>query len=120
MQVQYLTNEQGQRTAVLLDVNEYRRLVGEKSIDPELLLDLSQSELEALANSRLAPDAQERLDTLLNEQKTTSAEPGRNRRDGSVVGANRPVNHFENTCPLHISPVWSKKCLITSSQIQPF
>lgn len=69
MQVQYVTNEQGQRTAVLLDVNEYRRLVGEKSIDPELLLDLSQSELEALANSRLAPDAQARLDTLLNEQK---------------------------------------------------
>ncbi len=69
MQVQYVTNEQGQRTAVLLDVNEYRRLVGEKSIDPELLLDLSQSELEALANSRLAPDAQARLDALLNEQK---------------------------------------------------
>jgi len=69
MQVQYLTNEQGQRTAVLLDVNEYRRLVGEKSIDPELLLDMSQSELEALANSRLAPDAQARLDALLNEQK---------------------------------------------------
>ena len=69
MQVQYLTNEQGQTTAVLLDVNEYRRLVGEKSIDPELLLDMSQSELEALANSRLAPDEQARLDTLLNEQK---------------------------------------------------
>ncbi|MFZ1396072.1 MAG: hypothetical protein WAS33_04195 [Candidatus Promineifilaceae bacterium] len=69
MQVQYLTNEQGQRTAVLLDVNEYRRLVGEKSIDPELLMDMSQSELEALANSRLAPDAQARLDALLNEQK---------------------------------------------------
>ena len=69
MQVQYVTNEQGQRTAVLLDVNEYRRLVGEKSIDPELLLDMSQSELEALANSRLAPDAQARLDALLNEQK---------------------------------------------------
>lgn len=69
MQVQYVTNEQGQRTAVLLDVNEYRRLVGEKSIDPELLMDMSQSELEALANSRLAPDAQARLDALLNEQQ---------------------------------------------------
>lgn len=69
MQVQYVTNEQGQRTAVLLDVNEYRRLVGEKSIDPELLMDMSQSELEALANSRLTPDAQARLDALLNEQQ---------------------------------------------------
>ncbi len=69
MQVQYLTNEKGQRTAVLLDVNEYRRLIGEKSIDPELLLDMSQSELEALANSRLAPDAQARLDALLKAQQ---------------------------------------------------
>jgi aminopeptidase C len=69
MQVQYVTDEQGQRTAVLLDVNEYRRLVGEKSIDPELFMSMSQSELEALANSRLAPDAQARLEMLLNEQK---------------------------------------------------
>lgn len=69
MQVQYVTNEQGQRTAVLLDVNEYHRLVGEKSIDPELLMDMNQSELEALANSRLAPDAQARLDELLKEQQ---------------------------------------------------
>ena len=69
MQVQYLTNEQGQRTAVLLDVGHYRHLVGEKPTDPDLLWDMSQPELEALANSRLAPDEQTRLDVLLNEQK---------------------------------------------------
>jgi hypothetical protein len=69
MQVQYVTNEQGQPTAVLLNVHDYRRLIGEKPTDPELLLDLSHSELEALANSRLAPDEQARLDTLLNEQQ---------------------------------------------------
>ncbi len=69
MQVQYLTNEQGERTAVVLDVRHYRRLVGEKPTDPDLLWGMSQSELEALANSRLAPDEQARLDMLLSEQK---------------------------------------------------
>ena len=37
--------------------------------DPELLWGMSQSELEVLANSRLAPDEQVRLDALLNERK---------------------------------------------------
>jgi hypothetical protein len=69
MQVQYLTNEQGQRTAVLLDMSHYHQLVGEKPADPDLLWDMSQAELEALANSRLAPDEQTRLDALLQEQK---------------------------------------------------
>ena len=69
MQVQYLTDEQGQKTAVLLDVMQYRRLVQETPIDPDLLWGMSQSELEALANSRLALDEQARLDMLLNEQK---------------------------------------------------
>lgn len=69
MQVQYLTNEQGQRTAVLLDVGYYRRLVEGNPTDPDLLWGMSQPELEALANSRLAPDEQTRLDVLLNEQK---------------------------------------------------
>jgi len=69
MQVQYLTNEQGQRTAVLLDVADYHHLVEGIPTDSELLWGMSQSELEALANSRLAPDEQSRLDMLLNEQK---------------------------------------------------
>ena len=69
MQVQYLTNEQGQKTAVLLDVVQYRRLVQKNPIDPDLLWGMSQSELEALANSRLALDEQARLDMLLSEQK---------------------------------------------------
>ncbi|VAW43190.1 hypothetical protein MNBD_CHLOROFLEXI01-699 [hydrothermal vent metagenome] len=72
MQVQYLTNEEGQQTAVLLDVRHYRRLVGEQPTDPDLLWGLSQSELEALANSQLAPAEQARLDALLSEQKQHS------------------------------------------------
>ncbi len=69
MQVQYLTNEQGKRTAVVLDVRHYHRLIGEKPDDPDLLWGMSQSELEALANSRLAPDEQAQLNALLREQK---------------------------------------------------
>ena len=69
IQVQYLTNEQGQRTAVLLDVQHYCRLIEEKPTDHDLLWDMSQPELEALANSQLAPNEQARLDELLSEQK---------------------------------------------------
>jgi len=69
MQVQYLMNEQGQKTAVLLDVMQYRHLVENAPTDPDLLWGMSRSELEALANSSLAPDEQSRLNVLLDEQK---------------------------------------------------
>ena len=68
MQIQYLTNEQGQKTGVLLDVARYQRLTGQKSPDPDLLFGLSQDELTALANSQLAPTTQSRLDKLLAQQ----------------------------------------------------
>jgi hypothetical protein len=57
------------RTAVLLDVQQYQRLIGEKPADPEWLEGMSRPELEALANSQLAPIAQARLDELLASQK---------------------------------------------------
>ena len=75
MQVQYVTNEQGQRTAVLLDVQQYQRLIGAKSADPDLLSGMSQPELEALANSQLAPATQARLDDLLAQQKMQGLTP---------------------------------------------
>ena len=68
--VQYLTNEQGQRTAVLLDMVAYQQLVGAAAADPDLLTGLSREELAALAASQLAPAAQTRLDDLLAQQKT--------------------------------------------------
>ena len=49
MQVQYVTNEQGQRTGVLLDVAVYQQLVGQNAADSDLLTGMSQEELEALA-----------------------------------------------------------------------
>lgn len=68
MQIQYVTNEQGQKTGVLLDVAAYQRLVAQKTIDPDLLIGMSQDELLALATSQLAPVTQSRLDFLLTRQ----------------------------------------------------
>ncbi|MBE2199909.1 MAG: hypothetical protein IAE79_14945 [Anaerolinea sp.] len=69
MQVQYVTNEQGQRTGVLLDVAAYQRLIDRKPTDPDLLIGMSRAELEALAASRLSLASQARLQQLLAQQK---------------------------------------------------
>jgi hypothetical protein len=61
----YITNEQGERIGVLLDLEEYHQLTRSSPPDPELLLGLSEAELRALAQSSLAPAEQSRLDDLL-------------------------------------------------------
>lgn len=63
--LQYVVNEQGEQVGVLLDLAVYRRLAGQTASDPDLLSDLSQAELQALAESMLAPDAQTQLNELL-------------------------------------------------------
>jgi hypothetical protein len=63
--LRYITNDRGERVGVLLDVEEYRRLVSPTERDRELLVGLSQAELDALAHSALAPVEQARLDDLL-------------------------------------------------------
>ncbi len=76
-QVRYLTNEQGERIGVLLDLDVYSRLANEKTIDDEeCLTGLSQAELQALAESILAPATQTNLDELLalNAKTQLSAE----------------------------------------------
>lgn len=62
--LRYMTNEQGTRIGVVLDLAEYHRLI-QQPLDADLLPGLSQAELQALAQSRLAPVAQARLDELL-------------------------------------------------------
>jgi hypothetical protein len=64
--IQYVTNEQGERIAVLLDLVTYRQLISQPSHDSELLTGLDSAALHTLAESVLAPAAQERLDELLN------------------------------------------------------
>lgn len=67
--LQYVTDEQGQPVGVLLDIEEYHRLTSQSTPDPDLLVGLSKAELQALAESELAPSAQVRLNNLLTRSK---------------------------------------------------
>ncbi|OYE04194.1 hypothetical protein [Nostoc sp. 'Peltigera membranacea cyanobiont' 232] len=62
--VQYVTNARGDKVGVLLDLETYQQLTN-LSIDSELLIGLSQDELQALAESYLSPKAQIQLQELL-------------------------------------------------------
>lgn len=64
----FITNEQGERIGVLLDLAVYERLTKALVEDQELLINLSEAELHALADSHLAPTAQQELDELLTKQ----------------------------------------------------
>lgn len=52
----YITNEQGERVGILLDLDEYHQLTRSSVSDPEFLVGLSEPELQALAQSTLATD----------------------------------------------------------------
>jgi hypothetical protein len=65
-QTRYITNEQGQRIGVLLDLETYDRLTQASSIYQDILIGMNQAELQALAHSTLAPVAQSRLNELLD------------------------------------------------------
>lgn len=65
-QARYITNEQGQRVGVLLDLETYDRLTQASSIDQDCLIGMNQAELQALDHSTLAPVAQSRLNDLLD------------------------------------------------------
>jgi hypothetical protein len=66
--VNYVTNERGEKVGVLLDLETYQRLLVPLGSDPDLLVDLSAEELQALAESTLAPTTQTQLDNLLERQ----------------------------------------------------
>ena len=63
--MRYITNEQGERVGILLDLAAYHRLANPLAMDEECLIGLSQDELQALADSMLAPAAQHQLDDML-------------------------------------------------------
>lgn len=63
--IRYITNEQGKRVGVLLDIEAYDRLTNPLIADSECLRDLSEDELQALADSQLGVASQRRLDDLL-------------------------------------------------------
>jgi len=62
--VQYVTNGQGEKVGVLLDLETYQQLTN-LSVDSELLIGLNLDELQALAESSLSPKAQIQLQELL-------------------------------------------------------
>jgi hypothetical protein len=62
--VQYITNNQGDRVGVLLNLETYQQLT-HLSTDTELLIGLSLDELQALGETSLSPKSQIQLDELL-------------------------------------------------------
>jgi hypothetical protein len=62
--VQYITNAQGEKVGVLLNLETYQQLTN-LSVDSELLIGLSIDELQALAESSLFPKTQMQLQELL-------------------------------------------------------
>jgi molybdenum cofactor biosynthesis enzyme MoaA len=62
--IQYVTNAQGEKVGVLLDLETYQQL-NNLSVDSELLIGLNLDELQALAESSLSPKAQIQLQELL-------------------------------------------------------
>jgi hypothetical protein len=64
-QVQYIVDDDGQRTAVVIKWEDYQSLQARLGSDPDLLVGLTELELRALAQGMLSPGRQERLDELL-------------------------------------------------------
>jgi len=62
--VQYITNTQGEKVGVLLNLETYQKLTN-LSADTELLIGLSLDELQALVETSLSPKTQTQLDKLL-------------------------------------------------------
>jgi hypothetical protein len=67
--MQYITNEAGERVGVVLDWSTYQTLTVPLSQDPDLLKDLSISELQTLAQVSLGLDGQAELNHLLEQNR---------------------------------------------------
>lgn len=63
--IQYITNEQGERVGVVLDLSTYTRLTHTAALDEDCLVGLSADELKALASCKLAVAEQTHLDDLV-------------------------------------------------------
>lgn len=75
--VQYITRENGQRVGVVLAWEDFRNIQARLLDDPDLLIGLSEIELNALSEGMLAIEHQEELSALLErnrEQMLTAVE----------------------------------------------
>jgi len=73
--VQYLVEEDGQRTGVVLSWEDYQNLQAALSTDPDLLVGLDETELQVLAEGMLSAPHQERLDELLQLNREAKLSP---------------------------------------------
>lgn len=73
--IQYITNENGDRIGVMLDIAAYERLTHPLADDPECLLNVSTLELDAFANIELALNSQQQLNALLNKNNQEQLSP---------------------------------------------
>lgn len=73
--IQYITNAEGDRVGVVLDLASYERLTNPLLSDPDCLVGLSRDELQALVESMLAPPAQAELNELLARQANQQLSP---------------------------------------------
>ena len=72
----FVTNAQGERVGVILDLATYEQMLVSQD-DPEILTGMTEVELTALAENKLAPEAQQQLQRLSEksgEQTLSSAE----------------------------------------------
>jgi len=104
-QVRYITNEGGQRVGVLLDWETYDRLIHPLLLDGECLVGLSKPELEALAESQLAPSDRDRLEDLLagNADGRLSA--------SEIEALDRLLERIDQLTILKTRAKYSLKCL---------
>ena len=68
-QVQYIVDDNGQRTAVVIKWEDYQSLQARLRYDPDLLVGLTEFELRVLAEGMLSPGRQERLNDLLGRNR---------------------------------------------------
>lgn len=104
-QVRYITNEQGERVGVLLDLDAYNRLANPLALDEECLIGLSRDELQALADSKLASAAQNQLDYMLvrNAQSQLSAD--------EVANLDRLLAQVDQLTILKTRSIYTLHCL---------
>jgi len=91
----------------LLDLEAYNRLVNPLALDEECLIGLSRDELQALADSKLAPAAQNQLNDLLvqNAESQLSAD--------EVANLDRLLAQVERVTILKTRARYTLRCLET-------
>ena len=91
----------------MLDLEAYNRLVNPLALDEECLIGLSRDELQALADSKLAPAAQNQLNDLLvqNAESQLSAD--------EVANLDRLLAQVERVTILKTRARYTLRCLET-------